>query len=246
MSQQDLINQLGGVLRSRDIAYTPSSGQLINYSDLSLGKSVNPITSITEKNRLSLFAPSRTQAEKVAEKKVPEPQYARVVGVTLRNFPNDPIPEWRLSQGNQGVLIPGEVRPTEFLQKAEQVLTDRHRDHIASLAARGASRTQINEANAKHERNIVRLRTNHPQTIANAIGAMGFPAAIAPEQSALVMAQPHRIESLRRFDPSVNGWVEADDRTARVTGSHMNEEGRQGPILETPEGEEHRPFWTGQ
>jgi hypothetical protein len=110
------------------------------------------------------------------------------------------------------------------------------------MVAQSRSRADINEANAKHERNIVRLRTGHRATIANAIGAMGFPAAIAPEQNALIIAQPHYVESIRRFDPTQGAWVEADDRTARVVGSHMNDEGRQGPILES-QGEEYRPFW---
>jgi hypothetical protein len=224
------------------MAFTPSSGELLSYTGVALGSSINPVTSIAGKNKLAMFTPVVQQAEAVAEQKVPEKRFARAVGVTFRNFENDPIPEWRMSQGNEGVLIPGVVTSAEFLRKAEQGMIERHNTRISFMVAQSRSRADINEANAKHERNIVRLRTGHRATIANAIGAMGFPAAIAPEQNALIIAQPHYVESIRRFDPTQGAWVEAEDRTARVVGSHMNDEGRQGPILES-QGEEYRPFW---
>lgn len=236
------VSKLSEALRSRQMAFTPSSGELLSYTSVALGSSINPVTSIAGKDKLAIFTPVREQAELVAEKNVPEKRFARAVGVTFRNFENDPIPEWRLSQGNQGVLIPGVVTSAEFLKKAEQGMIERHNIKLSFMVAQGKSRTEINEANAKHERNIVRLRTGHRATIANAIGAMGFPAAVAPEQNALVIAQPHYVQSIRRFDPIQGAWVEAEDRTARVVGSHMNDEGRQGPILES-QGEEYRPFW---
>jgi hypothetical protein len=242
VTDPNAVFKLSEALRSRRMAFTPSSGELLNYTGVALGSSVNPVTSIAGKDKLAIFTPVRQQAEAVAEQRVPEKRYARTVGVTFRNFENDPIPEWRMSQGNEGVLIPGVVTPAEFLRKAEQGMIERHNTKLSFMVAQGRSRSDINEANAKHERNIVRLRTGHRPTIANAIGAMGFPAAVAPEQNALVIAQPHYVESIRRFDPIEGAWVEADDRSVRVVGSHMNDEGRQGPILES-QGEEFRPFW---
>ena len=217
-----------GELADKSQAFTPTTVERVKATKSFVGQQVGPTTPLISQDTVPLFTPILSMAQQRAMRISPTMASPRVIGTTFRIHPNALIPEWDMSQNQEGIRIPGQVSGSaDFMKQAENALHKYHTGVIEDLIARRVHPDKVRITRERFARNMMRLHQGHIPTIANALGLMGHSVAIDSKQAGLAITQFHPIETLRWRNAKTEQWGEQPVPTGenRAIGAYSDREG---------------------
>lgn len=217
-----------GEIADSSQAFTPTTVERVKATKSFVGQQVGPTTPLVSQDAVPLFTPILSMAQQRAMRISPTISSPRVVGTTFRINPNTPIPEWDMSQHQEGIRIPGQVSGSaDFMKQAETALHKYHTDVIENLISRRVHPDKVRITRERFDRNMIRLQQGHLPTIANALGLMGHSVAVDSKQAGLAITQFHPIETLRWRNAQTEQWGEqpVPNGQNRAIGAYSDKDG---------------------